>query len=53
MKLPVTIRTLFNINKGIKNVLNFIKNTHMCTRKWILGTVEDEYMHGGGWGDLE
>ena len=53
MKIPVTIRTLFNTTEGIKNVLNFIKNTRICTRKWILGTVEDEEVHRGGWGDLE
>ena len=53
MKIPVTIRTLFNTTEGIKNVLNFIKNTRICTRKWILGTVEDEEVHEGGWGDLE
>ena len=53
MKIPVTIYTLFNTSEGIKNVLNFIKNTRICTRKWILGTVEDEEVHEGGWGDLE
>ena len=53
MKISVTIRTLFNTTETIKNVLNFIKNTRICTRKWILGTVEDEEVHEGGWGDLE
>ena len=53
MKISVTICTLFNRSENIKNVLNFIKNTRICTRKWILGTVEDEEVHGGGWGDLE
>ena len=53
MKIPVMIRMLFNTTKGIKNVLKFIKNTRICTRKWILGIVEDEEVHGGGWGDLE
>ena len=43
-----TIQTLFNTDKSIKNVLNFIKNTRICTRKWILGTVENEEIHGGG-----
>ena len=49
----MTIRRLFNITESIKNVLNFIKTTRVCTRKWILGIVEDEEVHGGGWGDLE
>ena len=53
MKILVTIYTLFNTGEGIKNVLNFIKNTCICTRKWILGTVEDEEVHERGWGDLE
>ena len=53
MKISVTIRTLFNTTKCIKNVLNFIKNTRIFTTKWILGTVEDEEVHEEGWGDLE
>ena len=53
MKNSVAIHTSFNTSEGIKNVLNFIKNTRICTRKWILGIVEDEEMHGGGWGNLE
>ena len=53
MKIPVTIRTLFNTTEVIKNVLSFIKNTRICTREWILGTVEDEEVYGGGWGVLE
>ena len=53
MKISVTIRTVFKTTEGIKNVLNFLKSTRIYTRKWILGTVEDEEVHGGGWGDLE
>ena len=48
MKIFVTIRTLFNRTVNLENVLHFIKDTRICTRKWILGTVEDEEMHGGG-----
>ena len=33
MKISVTLRTLFNTNEGIKNVLKFIKNTRICTKK--------------------
>ena len=33
MKTSVTLRTLFNTDEDIKNVLNFIKNTRICTRK--------------------
>ena len=29
----VTIRTLFNITESIKNLLNFMKNTRIYTRK--------------------
>ena len=53
IKIFVTLRTLFNTDEDIKNVLNFIKNSRICTRKWILGTMEDEEVHIGGWGDLE
>ena len=53
MKISVTTRTFFNTTENIKNVLNFIKTTRICTRKWILGTVENEEVYGGGWGDLE
>ena len=33
MKISITLRTLFNTNEDIKNVLNFIKITRICTRK--------------------
>ena len=33
MKISMTIRTLFNTTESIKNVLNFIKNTRICTKK--------------------
>ena len=33
IKISVTIRTLFNATENIKNVLNFIKNTRICTKK--------------------
>ena len=45
MKISVTIRTLFNTTENIKNVLNFIKNIRICTKKWVLSTVENEEMH--------
>ena len=48
MKISITLGTLFNTNEGIKNVLKFIKNTRICTRRWILGTVGDEEVHEGG-----
>jgi len=53
MKIPVTLRTLFNTTEGIKNTMEFLKNTKICTRKWNLGTLDDEIEYGGGWGDLE
>ena len=53
MKISITLRTLFNTNESIKNVLKFIKNTRICTRKWILDTVRDEEMHEDGWKDLK
>ena len=37
MKISVTIYTLFDTSEDIKNVLNFINNTRICMRKWILG----------------
>ena len=45
MKIFITLRTLFNTNENIKNVLKFIKNTRICTKKWILDTVKNEEMH--------
>ena len=53
MKILVTLRTLFNTDEGIKNVLNFIKNIRICTKKWILDTMKNEKMHIEGWKDLE
>ena len=45
MKIFVTLRTLFNTDENIENVLNFIKNSRICTRKWILSTMKNEKMH--------
>ena len=45
MKISVTIRTSFNTTENIKNVLNFIKNTRIYTKKQILNIVNDEEMH--------
>ena len=33
IKISITLRTLFNTNESIKNVLKFIKNTRICTRR--------------------
>ena len=33
IKISITLRTLFNTNENIKNVLKFIKNTRICTRR--------------------
>ena len=33
MRISVTIHTLFNTSEDIKNVLNFRKNTFVCTKK--------------------
>ena len=33
MKISVSLQTLFNTNENIKNVLNFIKNIRICTKK--------------------
>ena len=53
IKVSMTIHKFFITTKSIKNVLNFIKNIRICTKRWILGIVEDEEMHEGGWRDLE
>ena len=45
MKSFVTLRTLFNTNENIKNVLKFIKNTRIYTKKWILDTIKSEQKH--------
>ena len=45
MKIFVTIRTLFNTTENIKNVLNFIKNIPICTKKSILNTVKNEEIY--------
>ena len=33
MKISITTPTLLNTSENIKNVLNFTKNTRICTRK--------------------
>ncbi len=41
--LPPGIRTLFTIKEGIQAVLQFLKETEVGTRKWLLGEeVEKE-----------
>ena len=52
MKISITLRTLFNRNENIKNVLNFIKNTRIYTKKWILDTMKNEKMHENEWINL-
>ena len=53
MKISITLRTLFNTDEDIKNVLNFIKNTRICTKKWVLNTMKNEKMHLEKWSDLK
>ena len=36
MKISITLRTLFNTNEDIKNVLNFNTNIRICTRFFFL-----------------
>ena len=33
IKISISLRTLFNTNENIKNVLNFINNTRICTKR--------------------
>ena len=33
IKISISLRTLFNTDEDIKNVLNFIKNIRICTKK--------------------
>ena len=35
--------------QGIKNTLQFLKQTRVATRKWILGEIEEREE---GWGDI-
>ena len=44
-KTSITLRTLLNANENIKNVLKFIKNTRICTKKWILDKMKNEEMN--------
>jgi len=39
--LPPGIRTLFTIKEGIQAVLQFLKETKVGTRKWLLGEEEE------------
>ena len=51
-----TLRTLFNINEGIKNLAEFLKFTRIETRKWILSQLDEEESieeNEFGWGDLQ
>ena len=51
--LPVTLRTLLTTKEGIRNILIFLKNTRIATRRWILGDREEEEEGEVGWGDIE
>jgi len=40
--LPLGIRTLFTIKEEIQAVLQFLKETRVGTRKWLLGEDMEE-----------
>ena len=56
-KLQIPIREL-NLNillatqDGIKYTIEYIKETIIATRKWILGQLDDETQYDGGWDDI-
>jgi len=46
------LATLLMTKVGIKYTIQYIKETKIGTRKWILGHLDDEIEFTGGWGDL-
>ena len=49
----ISLKTLFSMKEGIKHTLLFLKSTRIVTRRWILGTLEEERGEEVGWGDIE
>ena len=45
--LPLTAKSLFSTNEGIKATLAFLKETKVATRKWLLGEENSEDETGG------
>ena len=44
---------LLTIKKGLESTIEYLRNTRVATRKWILGQLDIPEEDAGGWGDLE
>ena len=48
-----TIATLLTIKKRLESAIQYLRDTRVATRKWILGLLDMPEDDSGGWGDLE
>jgi hypothetical protein len=50
-KIPIIYNILINTKKSIKHTLQYLKNTKIATRKWLLDDIEEEINYR--WGDID
>ena len=48
-----TIATLLTTKKGLESAIQYLWDTRVATRKWILGLLDISENDSGGWGNLE
>ena len=48
----INLNMLFNTKIGNDNLIKFIVNNKIATRKWILAQLDDEILGTGGWGEI-
>ena len=49
----INMKILFNTKIGMRQLIKFLTTTKIATRKWILGTLNDEVIDTGGWGEID
>ena len=45
--------TLLTIKKGLESAIQYLRDTRVATRKWILGLLDIPEDDSRGWGNLE
>ena len=45
--------TLLTIKKGLESAIQYLRDTKVTTRKWILKQLNTSEEDAGGWGDLK
>ena len=48
-----TMAILLITKKGLESAIQYLRDTRVATRKWILGQLDTPEEDAGGWGDLK